>query len=156
MRLIRFAGAALVAALVVATATAAGTGSGKKVTCTMDLLRVAPPGAATRVNFGTVECGHGFGTGVQHNPSVTVTPTSATTGTVSGPFKQFFDTGTIYGTFKLTFTASSPTSATFSGTSKISGGTGAYEDVRGSAKVACNSPDVLHITCTQEMKLADS
>jgi hypothetical protein len=156
MRLIRFAGAALVAALVVAAVAAAETGSAQKVTCTMHLLNVAVPGATTGENFGTVECGHRLGMGVQHNPSVTVTPTSQNTGMVSGPFKQFFDTGTISGTFKLTFTVSSPTSASYSGTARISRGTGGYEDVMGSAKIACNSQDETHITCMQEMTLTDS
>jgi hypothetical protein len=153
MRLIRFTGAALVAALVVATATAVGDGSGKKVTCTSHLQNVAVPGATTGEQFGTVHCGHGFGKGVQHNPSVTVKPTSATTATGTGPFQQFFDTGTISGTFKATSTGS----VTYAGTAKISDGTGAYEDVRGFAKFECNSQDGgIHATCTEKMTLADS
>ena len=152
MRLIRFAGAALVAALVVATGTAAGAGSAKKFTCTIQLHDVAAPGASGE-EFGTVGCA-GVGKGVEHDPVVTVTPTSETTGTATGPFKQFFDTGTMHGTFTLTYTVTPPMSVAYSGTARISGGTGAYKHVRGTAKVVCASADGgTHTNCTEKATL---
>jgi hypothetical protein len=155
MRLMRFAGAALVAVLVIATATAAGAGSGKKVTCTIQLQSLAAPGASGE-DFGTVDCAH-VGKGVEHNPVVTVTPTSATTGTATGPFKQFFDTGTMHGTFELTYTVTPPLAVAYSGTGKISGGTGAYKHVRGTAKIVCTSADGgTHTTCTSKGTLTHS
>jgi hypothetical protein len=153
MRLVRIAGAALVAALLVANATAAGAGSSKKGTCTLQLQTLAAPGASGE-DFGTVACDRRFGKGVQHNPNVTVTPTSQTTGTATGPYKQFFDTGTVHGTFKLAYTLAPPSGVTYTGTATISGGTGAYKHVRGSAKVTCESADGgAHTTCTVKTTL---
>jgi hypothetical protein len=156
MRPIRFAGVVLVAALVVVTATAAAAGSATKVTCTLQLQTLAAPGASGE-DFGTVDCGHVFGKGVQHDPLVTVTPASATTGTATGSFKEFFDAGTIHGTFNLTYTVTPPTAVAYSGTAKISGGTGAYKHVKGSAKVVCSSSDAgTHTTCTDKVRLTHS
>jgi hypothetical protein len=65
---------------------------------------LAPPGAGGE-DFGTVDC-PSFGKGVQHD-TLTVTATSPTTA-MTGPFKQFFDTGTIHGTVTLTASATQP------------------------------------------------
>jgi hypothetical protein len=93
-----------------------------------------------------------FGKGVQHD-TLTVTPTSPTTATVIGPFKQFFDTGTIHGTVKLTASATSEGVVTYKGVAELSGGTGAYRHVRGSARVECTSPDGgTHTTCTAKAR----
>jgi hypothetical protein len=151
MRLLRFAAAVPVAVCVMATATAEGTGSPTKVTCTRHLQTVSP---TTGENFGTVSCGRVFGNGVQHTPSVTVTPTSQSTATGSGSFKRFFDAGTIRGTFKITSTATPAGVVTYVGSAKISGGTGAYAHARGTAKLACESQDRgLHATCTEKLTL---
>jgi hypothetical protein len=150
MQTMRFAAAALAATLVVATATAAGAGPAKnvQVTCTLQLQTLAAPGASGE-DFGMVDCPSVFGKGVQHD-TLTVTPTSATTATVTGPFKQFFDTGTIHGTVKLTANATSAGGVTYKGVAKVSGGTGAYAHVKGSAKIECSSRDGgTHITCTE-------
>ena len=149
MHVLRFAAVALAATLVVATATAAeaGPASNADVTCTLQLQTLAPPGASGE-DFGTVNCSSTFGKGVQHD-TLTVTPTSPTTATVTGPFKQFFDRGTIHGTIKLTASATTAGAVTYTGTAKISGGTGAYKRVRGSAKVECSSQDGgTHTRCT--------
>jgi hypothetical protein len=151
MQVIRFAAVALAATLIVATATAAGAGPAKnvEVTCTLQTQTLAPPGASGE-DFGTVDCPSAFGKGVQHD-TLTVTPTSPTTATVIGPFKQFFDTGTIHGTVKLTASATSEGVVTYRGVAKLSGGTGAYRHVKGSAKVECTSPDGgTHTTCTEK------
>jgi hypothetical protein len=106
MQVIRFAAVALAATLVVATATAAGAGpaNNAEVACTLHMQTLAPPGASGE-DFGTVDCGS-FGKGVQHD-TLTVTATSPTAATMTGPFKQFFDTGTIHGTVTLTASATS-------------------------------------------------
>jgi hypothetical protein len=144
-------GAALIAVLVVATASVAGAGSPThvKFTCAVHLQTLAAPGASGE-DFGTVACAPIFGKGVQHD-TVTVTPTSPTSGTGTGPFKAFFDTGTIRGTMRLTASATPAGLATYTGTIKISGGTGAYKHVRGSVKAHCSSPDGgTHTTCTSK------
>lgn len=157
MRLIRFAGAALLATLVAATATATATataGSAKKITCKVQLETVAAAGSTTRESLGTIACPSPFGKGRVHN-SFTLTPTSKTTGTVSGRFKHSYDRGTISGTFKLTFKAGA-TGLKSSGTSKIFGGTGAYKHAKGSAKIACEASDKTHSTCTDIWTLTHS
>jgi hypothetical protein len=151
MRVIRFTGAALVAALVAVTATVATAGPAKKVkfTCTVRLQTLAPPGGSGE-DFGTVACTPIFGKGVQHDV-ITVTPTSQTTATGTGPFKAFFDTGTIHGTTELTAGPPSGGVVTYTGTAKFTGGTGAYKHVRGSATSQCSSPDGgTHTTCTSK------
>jgi hypothetical protein len=155
MQVIRFAAVALVATLVVATATAAGAGPAKdaQVTCTLQLQTLAPPGASSGEDFGTVDCASVFGKGVQHD-TLTVTATSPTTATLTGSFKQFFDTGTIHGTVKLTGSANSAGVLSYTGVAKVSGGTGAYKHVRGSARLECSSPDGgTHTTCTEKATL---
>ena len=154
MQVMRFAGVALATTLVIATATATEAGAVKNahVTCALALQTLAPPGASAE-DFGTVNCSSVFGKGVQHD-TVTVTPTSQTTATVTGPFKQFFDTGTIHGTVALTANATSAGVVTYRGMARISGGTGAFRHVRGSAKVECSSPDGgTHNTCTVKSTL---
>jgi hypothetical protein len=151
MRMIHFTGAALIAALVAVTATAATAGSAKKVkfTCTVRLQTLAAPGASGE-DFGTVACTPVFGKGVQHD-TITVTPTSQTTATGTGPFKAFFDTGTIHGTTKLAAGAPSGGVVTYTGTLKFTGGTGAYKHVRGSGTSECSSPDGgTHTACTSK------
>ena len=151
MQVLRFAAVALVATLVVTTATAVGAGPAKNVavSCTLQMQTLAPPGASGE-DFGTVNCASVFGKGVQHD-ALTVTPTSPTTATVTGPFKQFFDTGTIHGTVNLTASATSAGVVTYTGVADISGGTGAYKHVTGSAKVQCSSVDGgTHTTCTEK------
>jgi hypothetical protein len=154
MQVIRFAAVALVATLAVATATVAGADPAKTadVTCTLRLQTLAPPGASGE-DFGTVDCPSAFGKGVQHD-TLTVTPTSPTTATVTGPFKQFFDTGTIHGTTKFTARATAAGAVTYTGTARVSGGTGAYKHMRGSAKLQGSSTDGgTHTTSTVKVTL---
>lgn len=81
---------------------------------------------------------------MQHD-TITVTPPSPTTGTGTGPYQAFFDTGTI----KLTAHPPSDGVAPYTGAAKISGGTGAYKYVRGSSTSQCSSPDgETHTNCT--------
>jgi hypothetical protein len=151
MQVIRFVAVALVATLAVTTATAVGAGPAKnvEVTCTLQMQTLAAPGTSGE-DFGTVNCASVFGKGVQHD-TLTVTPTSPTTAVVTGPFKQFFDTGTIHGRTNLAASITSEGVVTYTGTAKISGGTGAYKHLRGSAKIKCSSPDGgTHTTCTEK------
>jgi hypothetical protein len=154
MHVIRFAAVAVAATLAGATAAAAvaGPGSHAEVTCTLQTQTLAPPGTSGE-DFGTVDCASFFGKGVQHD-TLTVTPTSASTAMVTGPFKQFFDAGTIHGTVKFTAGATSDGGVTYNGAAKISGGSGAYDDVRGSARLKCRSADGgTHTTCTVKTRL---
>ena len=151
MRLMRLGGAVPVAALVVVTATAAGAVTPKKITCTRQLQTVS---TTTNENWGTVNCGRPFGKGVQHTPRINVTPTSPTTATGTGSFKRYFDAGAIRGTARIASTADATGAVTYKGTAKLTGGTGAYKNVRGSATFTCTSQDRgLHATCTEKLTL---
>jgi hypothetical protein len=157
MRFIAIAGVAIVGALAIAAGTAAGAGSPATQSCAIHLQSLAALTDPGGVEFGTVECpARGLGKGVQHD-TFKVTPTSETTGKVRGRFVQYFETGTIRGTFKLTFQATSATTLTFTGTATVTGGTGAYDHARGSAKVTCDSREgITYNDCTAITTLARS
>jgi hypothetical protein len=55
---------------------------------------------------------------------------------VSGKFKQFFNTGTVHGTYTL---AGSTQTGTLKGSATYSGGTGAYAGAAGHATIGCKS-----------------
>jgi hypothetical protein len=148
---------AIVGVLTVGAATAPAAKhnkkKAKKVTCTAQLTEQAPPGqpgpnpAATQgTQFGTVSCAKPINHGVQSD-SYTVTRSGPTTGTVTGPFTEYFDTGTVHGTFKLAYTATS-TAITFTGNSKVTGGTGTYKHLKGHGPINCTSSDGgVHTSC---------
>jgi hypothetical protein len=147
MRMIPFAGAALLVGLAVVTAPAAGAGSSQQVMCTVKLHSVSAPNAATGEDFATTDCAPPFGKGVAHD-RITVKPTSKTTGTVDGRFTEFYDTGTLSGTFKLTYKTKNHV-VTSTGTARISSGTGAYKNAKGSVKVNCKSTSRTTSTCKE-------
>ncbi len=143
-----------------ATAAQAKT---RKVTCKLDLFATIPQPAPTAANYGSANCGKPFGFGVQKDSS-TVMRTSLTTGDFTGPFKLFFDTGTIKGTFKIAFVttlappvppATTPTIAgvAYTGTLKVTGGTGAWRNIRGSGKIVGTSPDAKRTSLTETLTL---
>jgi hypothetical protein len=62
--------------------------------------------------------------------------------------------GTIHGTVKFTAGATLDGGVTYNGAAKISGGSGAYDDVRRSARLKCRSADGgTHTTCTVKARL---
>ena len=136
----------------------------RKVTCKLDLFATIPQPAATAANYGSTSCGKPFGFGVQKDSS-TVTRSSLTTGVFEGPFKMFFDTGTIKGTFKIAFVttlappvppATLPTIAgvTYTGTVAVTGGTGAWRRIRGKGTVTGTSPDAKRTSLTETLTLS--
>ncbi len=135
----------------------------RKITCKLDLFATIPQPAPTAANFGRTSCGKPFGVGVQKDSS-TVTRTSLTAGVFEGPFKMFFDTGTIKGTFKIAFvtTLGPPVSPStfptiagvvYTGTVKVTGGTGAWRRIRGNGTVTGTSPDAKRTALTETMTL---
>jgi hypothetical protein len=117
----------------------------KKAKCTLYLQTLAAPTATTGEAFGTSRCSGAFGNGVFHN-TFTATPTSATTGSVTGPFKLYYDTGTVHGTYKFKYSVSTTGTTTDTGTATIMGGTGAYKHTRGSGKLTGLATDAHHST----------
>jgi len=135
----------------------------RTVTCSLKLFATIPQPAPTAANFGTTNCRKPFGFGVQKDSS-TVTRTSLTTGVFEGPFKMFFDTGTIKGTFKIAFVTTLgppvppsplPTIAgvVYTGTVAVTGGTGAWRRIRGSGSVTGTSPDAKVTSLTEKLTL---
>jgi hypothetical protein len=152
---------AVVAALSVLAAGALAKTSGKplKAKCTIRLTTQIPQGATTLSptaltgqDVGPVSCPKPFGSGLQWD-SFTVTPTTATTGKVSGPYKEWFNTGTLHGVFSLSFAPSS-TGIVYTGKVTIAGGTGAFSHIKGKGKLSCKSTDGgIHTDCTASLSL---
>jgi hypothetical protein len=119
-------------------------------TCTLKLIAALPPRTLTAENFGTADCGRPFGTGVQHDSS-TVTPTSQRTGTFTGPVKQFFDRGTVSGTFTIAYSVAADGGVTYDGTITLTHGTGRYRHINGTGTLKGFSPDAVHSTITETL-----
>jgi hypothetical protein len=145
------------AAGVVAPAGSAATKKTKNITCALTLFATIKQPAPTAANFGPAKCSRPFGTGVQQDSSKT-TRTSLTAGSFTGPFKLFFDRGTIKGTFTIGFVTTLSasyqiTGVTYQGTLTITGGTAAFRRVRGTGTVTGSSPDAVKTTLEYKMKL---
>jgi hypothetical protein len=136
-------------------------GKTTKVTCTLTLTAAVPagdtvvtPGDPQGTQFGFVGCGKGFGQGVQTDPFAQLP-----SGGVAGSYKQYFGTGSLHGAYDLSVTSqSAPTTTTFTaigyaGTVTVTGGTGAYAGVKGKGTLGCSSPDAIHTSCTEHLKL---
>lgn len=145
------AGLAVYAAAVPAAPT-------RHISCTLRITTLIEPGATT-VDVNATKghglayetCGQPLGRGI-HVDSFSVAPQSSTTGTVTGRYKSFHDTGTYHGTYRLTYTVSGSTHFTYSGTATITGGTGTLSHAAGTKKYRCSSSDGIHSLC--DMKVA--
>lgn len=135
----------------VVTSAAADAPKGSKVTCNFKLNSQAPPQALTGYDLGFASCPGSFGDGLQWD-EFTVTPAPPNV-TVRGPFKDFFNRGTIHGSYELHATL---TGTTASGTFKILGGTGAFEHVRGHGRLECVTVSSTQNTCTGTIELTRS
>ena len=138
---------ASIIALIAVVGSAGATGTATTVSCTLKLTDQAKPAAISGADFGFVTCGKPLGSGVQTD-TFKETFTSKTSGTATGPFMQYFDTGTVHGTYTLAITVTGKTSATFKGTATYKGGTGAFSHAAGSIPLSCTSTDGIHTTCT--------
>ena len=125
----------------------------KRVTCTLKLVAVLPPRTRLAENFGTIDCAGPLGSGVQHDSS-TVTPTSTTGGTFAGPVKQFFDDGTLAGTFTIAYTVAPGGAVTYDGAIDLTTGTGRYRHLTGTGTLTGTSPDAIRTTITEELTLS--
>jgi hypothetical protein len=159
-------GAAMAGLLVagVATAPAATTHSTKKstkLTCTLKLVDQIPSddtavtqGAGSGTQFGTAACGKPLGRGVEQDSF-----TLDDAGDLVGPYQQWFNTGSVRGQYVLTPNDSqSPTltfsQASYSGTIKVTGGTGAFNKASGTGTLTCSTQDSAHYSCTEKLKLS--
>ena len=129
-------------ACAVATGGAAAQGSSKTVICHLRLFDQSPPTALQGFDLGFISCSRPLGAGLQVD-QFKVRPTSPTTAVLTGPFKDFFDQGTIHGRFAL-----HGTQTTTTGTVRFLGGTGAFKHVRGHGKLACKATTGNETDCT--------
>jgi len=126
----------------------------KKLSCELKLHAVKPPRTIEAENFGTVSCDKRFlGEGVQHDSS-TVTPKTQFSGSFTGPVKQFFDKGTLSGTFSIDYVTDPQTLAvTYNGTIDVTQGTGKYSGLKGTGTLSGASPDAIKSTIHEELTL---
>lgn len=131
--------------------------------CKLSLTTVAPPGSIGVEAGATSGTNYGNSTCASERPGVArqVFAIDAA-GDMGGKLQQWFATGSLYGTFKLTASSASapPTSTSFgkaaySGTVTLMGASGQLKGVTGSGKLTCTTPDSLHYTCIEKLKLSE-
>lgn len=136
--------------------------------CSVSMSAVPPAGSNTvvqpplsGVSYGQVHCpGKAFGAGVEASPFML-----AADGDTVGTYVEYFGAGSIKGSFDLTPATGQPPSATtfesesFTGTLKVTGGSGIYKGIKGLKGTAnlgtfnCTSPDSVHLSCTEKIKV---
>lgn len=132
----------VIALSAVGALTLAPAGSGAsavtKVKCTATYTSLTP-GKLKGEDVGLVSCAKPFGNGIQW---VQYTETVSSTEAVAahGPFKAWSDTGTVHGTYKLAGKLVG-LAGSVSGTSKITGGTGAFKGAKGTGTQSCTTTD---------------
>ncbi|HWE07736.1 MAG TPA: hypothetical protein VG325_00175 [Solirubrobacteraceae bacterium] len=174
MKRICLLGAAIAGVLVlgVASALAATTGTSKtkttksapgtKVACVAALSLQVPsndtnvtPAAQSGTEGGAVACAKLLGRGID-----TMTYAMADSGDLVGKWQQWFNTGTVYGTFTLTPSSNQPsTSQSFSaagytGTYAVKGGTSTDAKAADKGTLKCATTDSVHFVCKQSGKLS--
>lgn len=166
-RRLHVVGAAVVVGLMVllgGTALAAGqskaktkSAPGTRVSCASATSIAIPAGADTVLppaqagaEYGTVRCGKLLGPGVQEDRF-----TMPTSGDTLATFWLYFHAGAVHGTYDLTpqTGALNFLETDWIGTLKIVGGTGAYTGAKGTGTMTCKTPDGIHTTCTEKLKL---
>lgn len=164
---------------VMASTLAVGTGiavaaSGKgaavasviKLNCKLSLTTTPPPGdnavaqpPGSGNQYGPIHCRPAvlslFGGGIVAD-AFTVPDSGDTVGT----FTEYFKTGSVSGMFDITplesdFSATSFSSQTWQGTVKVKSGTGIYKGIKEKkvGTMTCTSPDSVHLTCSEKIKL---
>jgi hypothetical protein len=131
-------------------APAKTTAATKKVTCKVMLVATKTSTSAAE-DFGTLSCSAPFGKGVQHE-TAKITGKGSTAGAYDGALTLFFSTGTLRGTYKTSFTVADKT-VTYTGTLRISSGTGDFNGITGTGTVAGTSTDAVHSTLTDKLAL---
>jgi hypothetical protein len=123
----------------------------RTITCRAALVATQPPLSTSTEDFGTLRCSAPFGSGVQHD-TATVTRTSPTGGSFVGGLKLFYNTGALRGTYRMAFTVAGRT-VTYTGTMRITSGTGAFRGVTGKGTISGTSRDAVRSTITDRLTL---
>lgn len=80
-------------------------------------------------------------------------------GDLTGKWQQWFNSGSVYGTYALTPedtgppTTTSFTSQSYTGTMTLTNGSGVFKKATGTATLACTTTDSAHFVCTEKLKL---
>jgi hypothetical protein len=137
--------------------------AGSTLKCSLSLATETPAGsanvpqpAASGSQYGPVRCAKaGFGGGLAGDHF-----TVPDSGDLVGPYTEYFPTGTIHGKLDLVpsnsgLTSTSFTSVTYSGTVTVTGGTGTLRGTKSTkaGTIKCTSPDTVHLTCHEQVKL---
>jgi hypothetical protein len=128
---------------------------GPKIVCSTRTSIMVPSGdtgvlppAQQGSEYGTASCAKPLGGGVQKD--VFTVPAS---GDTVAKYTMYFSTGTLFGTYDLTPTGE-PTSfleTDWTGTMKVTGGTGAFKGAKGVGTMSCKTMDGIHSTCTDKL-----
>ena len=115
-------------------------------------------GSETGSMFGSAGCGAPLFRGVSH-----LSYAEDTGGNLSGPIQQWFNAGSLFGTFTLTPapttgppTTTSFTQQTYSGTVTIKGGSGELRGTTGTGRMSCATTDAIYYACTETAKLTQT
>ncbi len=113
-------------------------------------------GSATGYQAGSATCAKPMSSGVTRDQF-----TLSDAGNQSGPIQMWFNSGSIYGTYKLDVqpnlnppTATSFASASYKGTVTIKGATGSLLGATGSGTMKCTTTDSAHYACTAKIKIS--
>ena len=118
--------------------TAAAKATTTKITCEYTAYNPTPL-QLSGVVVGFIKCSQPFGKGVvSATYSATIDPTTGA-GTATGRWTKWFLDGTVHGRYSETVQFTSQTDATYKQDLTVTGGTGAYEGVKGTASDNCST-----------------
>ncbi len=131
------------------------------LTCTLKLVTQIPAsdvtvtqGAESGTQYGRAGCAKPLFSGVEQSSFL-----QDQSGNLSGKYQQWFNAGSLYGTYTLTTedtappTSTSFTNASYTGTITVTNGTGFLKKAAGTGRLACSTTDLAHYTCTEKLKL---
>ena len=135
-----------------AASTAATSSGATNTTCTYKIYNQTPT-QLSGFAFGYVNCSEPFGHGVQSSTYRATVNAKTGAATNRGSYKNWFDDGTVHGTFSLRGQYTSPTAATFKGTFTITGGTGAFRGAKVRGTLTCSTTNAgATLTCTSVVR----
>lgn len=123
----------------------------RTISCKAKVYATRPP-VTTALEFALLSCGSPLGKGVQHNSATVTSNAERTSGSFSGSARLFFNEGALRGTYKTTFAVASG-KVTYTGTLKITSGTGDFGGVKGTGTIKGTSSDGLTAAITEKLTL---
>jgi hypothetical protein len=131
------------------------------LTCSLKLVTQIPSndvtvtqGADSGEQFGRAGCAKPLFSGVEQSSFL-----QDESGDLSGKYQQWFNAGSLFGTYTLTAqdtgppTTTSFTNASYTGTITVANGTGLFKKATGTGTLACTTTDLAHYACTEKLKL---